>query len=463
MWRRMWGLGLVAAVATITGVLACRQLVGITDNPPEDLVTSFCGLPYGTNTCASCVNTNCCAQSTACAASAACDAYQTCVSKCSGDPHCRTQCMIADPGVAQEVSALNACLASNCETQCGLTCGSIVERLTPPDAGARCESCFQNNNACDTARACASSVDCDEYTRCYVACPTPDCREACATGHDAGAALFAPVQQVYANACSMQCAYRQNWNCVGHVVWPTLKASTLSRTYTIDDYFTTLPSGAGVDICGGTSCATCGSPGTVFGLSQTDDAGLSTTVIHLAPSSQVGTQSGFMGCFVFSSPNIVTVWGQNDYPQTEASFTLPQSYAAQTFTLKEVEEYLGSVGGVWDQSRAAVSANVVDCLGNTAPNVQVSISGGDSQTSVLYNGQAAFASNDVSDAGMTNSSGLAVFLNVPVPALGASFESSVYLTATPAGLTVPSAVVGTPLHAGIWTEVQMQPNVPPSQ
>jgi hypothetical protein len=157
------------------------------------------------------------------------------------------------------------------------------------------------------------------------------------------------------------------------------------------------------------------------------------------------------------------VWAQTDYPVTEASYTVPQSYAAQTFTLKEIEEYLGSIGGAWDQSRAAVSANVVDRLGNTARNVQVSISGGDSQTSVLYVGQAAFASNDVSDAGMTNSSGLAVFLNVPVPALGASFESQVVLTAAPAGLTVPSAVVGTPLHAGIWTEVQMQPNVPPSQ
>jgi hypothetical protein len=33
----MWGLGLVAVVAAITGVLACRQLVGITDSPPEDL------------------------------------------------------------------------------------------------------------------------------------------------------------------------------------------------------------------------------------------------------------------------------------------------------------------------------------------------------------------------------------------------------------------------------------------
>jgi hypothetical protein len=48
--------GLVAAVTATTSIIACRQLVGITDNPPTDLVTSICGLPYGTNVCASCVN-----------------------------------------------------------------------------------------------------------------------------------------------------------------------------------------------------------------------------------------------------------------------------------------------------------------------------------------------------------------------------------------------------------------------
>src|SRR5580700_868830 len=94
---------LLAAAAILVGLFAaCRQLVGITDSPPEDLVTSICGLPYGTNACASCVSTSCCTESTACAASAACAANQTCVGKCNGDPQCRSQCMISDPGVAPE-------------------------------------------------------------------------------------------------------------------------------------------------------------------------------------------------------------------------------------------------------------------------------------------------------------------------------------------------------------------------
>jgi hypothetical protein len=44
-----------APPVAIASAVACRQLVGITDNPPEDLVTSICGLPYGTNVGASCV------------------------------------------------------------------------------------------------------------------------------------------------------------------------------------------------------------------------------------------------------------------------------------------------------------------------------------------------------------------------------------------------------------------------
>jgi hypothetical protein len=51
MWRRAAGLGLFAALTAFASIVACRQLVGITDSPPEDLVTSICGLPYGTNIC----------------------------------------------------------------------------------------------------------------------------------------------------------------------------------------------------------------------------------------------------------------------------------------------------------------------------------------------------------------------------------------------------------------------------
>src|ERR1700722_944789 len=125
LWRL--GLGLVASLSAVAGVPACRQVVGITDNPPTDLTSTLCGLPYGTSACASCVNTSCCTESTACAADPACAAYETCLGKCNGDPGCRSQCIGDNPvGTSSDVSALSACLASKCETACGLTCGAVA-------------------------------------------------------------------------------------------------------------------------------------------------------------------------------------------------------------------------------------------------------------------------------------------------------------------------------------------------
>src|ERR1700689_2860741 len=115
MGRRMWGLGLVAAVAAITSILPARQLVGITDNPPEDLVTSICGLPYGTSACASCVNTNCCAESTVCAGDTACQSLYDCLGTCAiGDWQCRSQCHLDHPDAKSPADPpLAACEATH--------------------------------------------------------------------------------------------------------------------------------------------------------------------------------------------------------------------------------------------------------------------------------------------------------------------------------------------------------------
>jgi hypothetical protein len=201
MARAAW-FWIGAPACLLTGLLCCRQVVGITDSPQKELTSTVCGLSYGTSACASCVSASCCRESAACSEEPACAAYESCLGGCDGDPKCRAQCTLDNPGaVSGAVSALSACLAGKCESACALTCGAVAEYFTPPDASAPCDKCFEST--CDQTRACASAVDCDAYTRCFVACPTPDCREACAAAHDAGAALFAPVQQAYASAlCS---------------------------------------------------------------------------------------------------------------------------------------------------------------------------------------------------------------------------------------------------------------------
>jgi hypothetical protein len=112
MWRRVGRLGLVTLLVAMA-VVACRQLVGITDNPPTDLTSTLCGLPYGASLCASCVQANCCAESTTCAADPACAAFETCLGKCNGGPGCRSQCIGDNPvGTSRDVSALSACLVA---------------------------------------------------------------------------------------------------------------------------------------------------------------------------------------------------------------------------------------------------------------------------------------------------------------------------------------------------------------
>ncbi len=445
----------IAVPFALAGLLGCRQIAGISDSPQENLTSTTCGLPYGSSACASCASASCCSESSACEADPACAAYEGCLGGCSGNPKCRAQCTIDNPGaVSKAVSELSACLARECEGACGLTCGAMAEYFTPPDASAPCDKCFQSS--CDTTRACASSVDCDEFTRCMVACPTPDCREACADAHDAGAALFAPVEQAYTSTCSNLCAYGQNWNCVGHVVWPHAKATTITINDTIRDFSTGLPA-PGLDVCWSYDPTTCGDPGVVFAAARTNDAGYSTATLQLPSISSLGgIEPSFQGWCRMSSPETVTVWALMGFPQTERTWTVSPSYAQLSSTSDEFEALLAATGMTPDPSRAVISTRVYDCLGNPAPNVQVSIDPlvVDSRTAVIYGGSAGPLS--LGDAGLaaTDSTGIAYFVNVLAPDAG---KLIVPATATPLGLGVVSSRELPFVQAGVNTQVEMPP------
>ena len=264
MRRRVVTLRFVGAVATLCGVASCRQVLGL-DYPADaqavpaeagpgladagpDAGTNACGLPYGTPACAACASTNCCAPSSACAADAVCDAYESCLGGCTGDPKCRMQCIIDHPpGTTNDVSALSACLASHCETACGLACGALAGYPVEPDVAAACQSCIVSN-ACDPTRACAASSDCDAINRCLLSCPTPDCFSACVISHgmdptwnflganDDGGIFesFAQAQR----ACAAPCGLGSYWECVGHVSWPAPKSATTTYDFRVTDYST---------------------------------------------------------------------------------------------------------------------------------------------------------------------------------------------------------------------------------
>ena len=255
----MWGLGLVAAVAAIASLIACRQLVGVTDSPPEELVTSVCGLPYATNVCASCANANCCTESTACAADPGCAAFENCFGPCNGDPKCWAQCLQEYPSSNANVTALSACMATSCDNQCGLTCGAFVGGIVAPDAAAACQSCIVSH-ACHAGLACARSASCDAVARCYKqSCNTVDCQDSCALANgldpaysfepDGGTGGLYGAFSTALASCTSACA--EDWSCLGHVSWPAPVSAMDTYHFWLREYLTGMPvQGASVTLCG---------------------------------------------------------------------------------------------------------------------------------------------------------------------------------------------------------------------
>ncbi len=405
-------LWLVASLA-----VACNALLSIRELDATGDADDG-GVSFGSGACSACAAASCAAESAACAADPDrfCARYESCIGNCNGDAGCRSSCTIDLPAPASgspTVSTLSACLASKCETECGLTCGAFGGYLSEPKGAADCQSCLEGN-ACGDTRACASSSDCDAYWRCYAACPTPDCKFACALQHDAGAALFRPIQQDYSGVCSSACAFGNYWACVGHVNWRAAKSTTVDFTIPVVDFIggprSPLP-GQTVSICASCPCGTAVDP--VLAQGTTDDAGIVTLhVVQPVTSSNVG----LIGCAQVESPDggRVPYFGYWGFPLSETMVdpelgpgtheTNIAAQSAQTFTADEINGASAQLNITQDPSRGLIGAAVFDCLANPSSGAQVTLNGADAAVTTFY---------DLGDAGSTSPLGLALFYNVP--------------------------------------------------
>jgi hypothetical protein len=384
---RVGGLGIATPAMAIAGFLACRQTIGIdqyfsapADAGPDAGATA-CGLPFGTSTCAACAQAHCCAQSTTCAAeSTFCAPYEGCLGNCSGDPACRSKCTIdhlVPADNAAPVSALSACLASGCETECGLTCGGFAGYFSMPDAAAGCATCL-NRNACSNERACGSSVECDAFWRCYLACQTPDCQFACMPAHDAGAERFKPLYHDFAGTCATSCGYGSYWACLGRFSdWPSARSTTVTETWLVYDVTSTagVPA-ADVQVC--TSCPCSGANSAVLAHAQTDDAGyFSATYTNTGSPSGAGAAP----CTQVVAPGYVTYYAYAGFPFTEPTVSMRDSllpgsaWGLPIFKPADLQARAASVGGALDPTLGVVIARTWDCLSSPANGVDVTISG----------------------------------------------------------------------------------------
>ncbi len=460
MGRRM-GLPRLSALAIMLGAVACRQVAGIQDSPPQDLASGVCGLAYGTSACAFCVSTNCCPESTACAADRACSDYENCLGTCKGDPKCRSQCTFDHlVGTASDVSSLSACLASKCETACDLTCGGIADIFSPPDAAVSCQQCLEEKSACSEARTCASSEACDAYSRGYLAFSTIDSVEVysqqqCANPAAAGLAFNigggiyacgatpltldanaaqAGTATAFSLSCAGPCATGNYWACVGRVSWPPPKAPTCTIDFDITDEFGAPLAGAQVLVCGGTD-GPCDAP---LGAMGTTDAKGQTSVTF--QNGAPGANLGINGFVQISGPNIITFdqyWGS---PAAEARVPF---FRTEVFTTDQLQTILQDELHVTpDSTRGTLVVNAFDCRFQAAPDVNITLlSSSDTPTQGYTRDRGATS--------MTDGTGSIFFPNVPA--------GQVQIIATPMGLGRPSSHVSVNVEPGIVTSAFVFP------
>jgi hypothetical protein len=430
-----------AVVAGIVLTSSCRQVVGITDSAPERLTATACGMPYGTTTCAACASANCCAQSSACAADATCSEYESCLGSCSGDPACRSECTIDHPvgTEASDVSAVNACLATKCETACELPCGGVAAYIAEPGNAAACQACLTGGNACAPARAWGASAEGDAYWRCMLSAGADDVRQVCATDNDAGATLFNAFETDWQGPCAKQCAFGNYWACVGRLHWPLAQPGPLSSTIgVVDNGNTSLGTpDLSVEICSGCPCT-----GTPLYTGGTNPKGLFPFTINnlVDPAGH-----GLNGCFQISSPDIVPMYAYWDYPLSvsvgAANGTNPNNLI-RSFTPMEFQEDQTLLGVMQDASRGVVAGIVKDCLGFPAPGVQISVDG--DQTGI----EQWYGTLNLSGKA-TDPTGLFAVYNV---AVGVRL-----LTAMPIGLGKASSQFEVVSQAGIITDTAVYP------
>jgi hypothetical protein len=421
---------IVGAATIAVATFACRQLVGIGNDPPQGAPSSTdsgapstdagadSGFTYGQGACETCVTTMCSAQSTACSVNPSCNALEGCMSGCGTDPTCRAQCGVTN-GLGNDgaTPGFEACLASSCSAECGLTCGGLAAVFPPASPfgnAAACESCIAMGSECAAVTACAIDPGCQAALRCQFSSDTIDVWEACPglPGQDVGAGLgFYEENAPIASSCSAECSWGADWSCVGKVNWPPATQGALDVNVFLYDVLTQTPiAGATVTLCN-TGAPACGGG---LGSVVTNDAGTATI---MRPS----VTSPLLGYLDISSPTIVPLLAFDVFPISEPRFT----FSIATLPPSDVALLAASLGVTLDPSLGAVFVLAVDCRIGLAPGVQFSLApAGPSTVGPFYYVGGAYSV----DAGATDTSGVAAFFNVPVsPAM-------LELTVTPQAL-----------------------------
>jgi hypothetical protein len=394
-------------VLTLVG---CPQILAIdgpvTVAPGAEAGSRTCGFGVSAPACEACLNAHCCDEMTACGMERGCASYESCLLGCS-DYACRAACRIGNPGGQSfpEIPALDVCVVTHCEAECGVNCG-MVEANAEVDAATTCQACIGTTN-CAAAEACGRSLDCTEVLQCTRGCVANDCKEACENGRDAGALLKAfvdPLEQ----ACMSPCGYGENWDCVGQVALPAGNGVTTRVTITVTTLGGAVVPGLTAKACARSDLDCSGALDT----GVTDDAGVVTLSVR-----GLAVGPGFDGYFDFA-PSAATVGvGTTIVPFlsfVSYSYGEPSlRFTATVLTRADLDKFTAA-GGV-DAGDAGPAGDLVlfafDCAGELAPGVtfNATSTAGDLSSQIRY--VAGVAPSPSATA--TGSTGIALLFGAP--------------------------------------------------
>jgi hypothetical protein len=450
MTSRVWRAGTLS-VGLVGLAAACRQLVGIGDQPPIDLADAavpkldaaieagpLCGLAYSPRPCEACLESHCCAQATACSGSMACSGLETCLGGCGGDPTCRARCVDEHRiGPDPLETSLAACLAASCAGFCGLACGGFAQAFDV-DAAAGCQTCvLDNSSICATGKICAGDPECQALIWCGITGVFPDRIQACNAMHDAGREAFGAATAALSSACYQACALGGQWFCVGSPALNGFGGPTKMHLTIIDGIANGAIGDASVSACAPTS-SQCIAFSTA---TSAADGGVTLTV---APSAQGPGANGYLSITGAAVTQELFYWG---FPLSESSYTQTVGTLTQMVTA-ELPALLGEPVDLTTHAVLAVTST--DCGNTVAPGMQfkVTASGADAGVDLPVHYFAQGMPSPTADR--TDQQGIALVVNVP--------PGTVQVTATPVALGRPSSVVSGFVVAGAVTLMALPPN-----
>jgi hypothetical protein len=436
----------IVALALLALVAACRQLVGIGDAPPTALADAAtaaeataaeagprCGIAYEGTQCEACLETSCCDYATACSGDTSCSLLEGCYSSCQGDVTCRAGCTygrLIGPNPYEETFA--ACLVKSCAAPCGLECGGAAE-IFGVDAAAGCQECM-TAQPCSVLAACASDPSCQTRVWCNISTPRPDRSQACFAAIDGGADAYAAgVDSFLSAGCSSECQGEQ-WYCLKDLGNPQFVPST-TMTYRLGDALSGDPvAGASVTVCGQSLLLDCDASADA---PTTDDAG--TAMVPLPGAGPTGYLS-VSGQGLYPQ---LTFWG---FPLSEPTYSYSGSIFSRTGVTSLASATAAQVGVNIDTvGHAFIEVGVIDCRGNGARGVTLSLDPPDSGAQLIY-----INTGVPTLSGPTDGTGEAVFVNVPAGVFT--------VTATPVALGHASSVLPVKTMTGTETVVTLVPN-----